>query len=67
MFGTDADQDNTRDRAFPAKNKIAKVLVLGEKDSLFTQRERDYICVTQTSSGLPDIEHVVTVRAQKRD
>jgi hypothetical protein len=67
IFGPDAHQHNTGDRALPAKDKIAKILVLGEQQSLLAQRERDNIRVAQTGSGFRDIEHIVTVCPQKHD
>ncbi len=44
-FGTDPHQHNARDRPFPAKNKIAKILVFGKQKPVLTQREHDYVHV----------------------
>jgi len=52
---------------FSAKDKFAKILVFGEQESFFTQRERDHIRVAQTNGCFRDIEYIVAVRTQKRD
>jgi len=66
-FRGDAHQHNTRDRAFPAKDEIAEILVLGEQEPSLAQRERDNIRIAQTRGSLHDIKHIVTTGAQKRN
>jgi hypothetical protein len=67
FFRVDPHQHNARDRAFPTKDKIAEILVLGKQEPLLAQRERDDIRVVQTRSSLRDIKHVVTAGAKKRN
>lgn len=65
MLTADAQQHDAWHGALPAKDQIAEILVLGKQKPSFARPEQNNICIAQTSSGLGDIEYVVTGGAQK--
>src|SRR6266545_4366446 len=64
VFRSDTQQDEPGDLALPAKDQIAKILILGEQDSLLAGREPDDIHIVQACGRLGDVQHVMAKQTQ---